>query len=45
MMPKLAKLLVVDDEPFNLEIIAEHLDGACHAVRQLRPYKRLLQPL
>lgn len=28
MMPKLAKLLVVDDEPFNLEIIAEHLDGA-----------------
>ncbi|MBI1397760.1 MAG: response regulator [Betaproteobacteria bacterium] len=27
-MPKLAKLLVVDDEPFNLEIIAEHLDGA-----------------
>ncbi|MFO1320167.1 MAG: response regulator [Burkholderiales bacterium] len=28
MMPKLAKLLVVDDEPFNLEIIAEHLDGS-----------------
>lgn len=28
MMPKLARLLVVDDEPFNLEIIAEHLDGA-----------------
>jgi DNA-binding response OmpR family regulator len=28
MMPKVAKLMVVDDEPFNLEIIAEHLDGA-----------------
>lgn len=28
MMPKVARLLVVDDEPFNLEIIAEHLDGA-----------------